>query len=193
MTHPAISKQTQQELQSFINKNSLSKMEHKELYLLLKEAYLQHAAALTAVRNAPEIQASVQVYKEYLQKLKDFIAQNGRLPMWNTTNREELALSQELGILTLRDEHIIEPIKSLTAEIRALIEQHQAAPMPFEEFLPKIKDFYNKHHRFPHAYPNDPNTSAEEAELSDQFIYWEIHGSREQRKALEKVTHSIFK
>lgn len=187
MTHPAVSQQTQEAMQAFINKNSISMTDFEELHALLKDAYVQHATALTALRQAPEIQGSIEVYEEYLTKLKTFIAQNGRLPSWNTADPAEQAFSQELAVLTLSDDHMFGPLKDLAAETRALLARYTPAPVPFEETLPRLQAFCEKHHRLPNAYPANPNVSAEEAELYNQFIYWELNGSLEQRQALGQI------
>lgn len=188
MRHPAVSKQLQESLQTFINKNSISNADLEMLQPLLKEAYLQHATALSALKSAPELQASAQVYQEYLDRLKDFVAKNNRLPLWNMVDEEERALAQELEVLILHDDHILEPFNSLTTQIKEIINQYKIVPTPFEEVLPKIQDFYQKHHRLPQIYSNNPQTAAEEIDLYEQYVYWELNGTTAQRKALFNIS-----
>ncbi len=187
MTHPAVSAQTKEALQGFIDKNELSAAELEELKSLLTDAYRQHAQALSALRHSPEIQNAVQTYTLYITKLKDFVAEYGRLPKWNTLNRAEQNLQQELFLLTMRDNHAFEPLKSLTAELRSIIAQYTPQPVPFEESLANLQEFCLKHHRLPMSYAANPNATKREAELYDQFSYWQQRGSADQRQQIRNI------
>lgn len=192
MGHPAVDAQTKKELQVFINQNSLSETELNELHALLKDAYIQYATALTALQQAPEIQTSIQVYEECLANLKDFISQNGRLPEWNGINAEERNLYQEISIFTQRDDILFEPLKSLAEEIKNLLAQYEPAHLAFEDTFAQLQAFCNTHHRLPANNPADPNVSAGEADLYNQFIYWELNGSLEQRNLLRQMLRTIY-
>ena len=177
LKNPAMDPQLVALIKMYVNLPSIGRAQEMRFTTLLRAAYDQHVEILTATRNSQEIQETIAIYKDLLQRLRGFLAQYDRTPRWNGLPAERELYND---ILILMGNNRFNMFREVTPTIEIIQDLLDANPPQYyskEETLELLEGFYVRHGFAPRTAQEAEDVTEEELFLGNSIFHWMIEDS----------------
>ncbi len=171
-----------EEIKRIVNAGAVEPGQYEAAHITLRTMYEQYIVLLEENSRAPEIQETVEIYKNLAEQLEDFVAAHRRLPNFSQTDIEERNLFNRLIVLAYDHQpaNCFEQLIPHIEHIYKLLEQYPSAHFTETETIREITKFSQKYHEFPRGvYQRDIfNPRPQEPLLYESMLYWQRNSSK---------------
>lgn len=172
LKNPYINKNLTDLIKVYVNSPFIDAAHEIRFTSLLRAAYDQHMEVLADTRNSAEITEVVELYKDLLQRLRGFIAQNNRAPRWNGLTAERDLYND---ILILMNDNRFNHFQDVTPTIESIQDLLKAYPEEFfsqEETLALLEGFFERNGFAPRTAQQAADVTEEELQLNFSITHW---------------------
>lgn len=174
-----------QAIRKLIEQDKIPAEQTDQALKLFQAVYEQYNHLLKQSTQDPEVQLTVEIYKNLAEELEQFTQENNRPPKFQAESEYERDLFNVVAVLAYHHEtNCFEQVIPYINRVYEILEKFPSPKFTEEVTLQELKKFITTHHTFPQSVHlrDILNPRPSEDMLYESILYWKQHSPSFQKE-----------